>query len=898
MKVGVVSQPEHEPPAPGWHAIALEEALQLLGSDSRGLSSEEAARRLARDGANVFRATRRVPAWKILLAQLKSVVTALLVAAAAIALASGDRLDAAAIGAVLLLNVLLGFFTELRAHRAMEALLGLEVTRARVIRDGATHEIDARELVAGDVIEVESGQQVPADARILDASELRTVEAPLTGEPAPVAKSPSAVLPASVPLPDRVTMLYKATTVVHGTARAVTVATGMRTEVGRIGTLAAAVVDEPTPLERRLDALGRRLVVLALLVAGAIVGLGLLRGLELRELVAMGIALAVAAVPEGLPAVATITMAVGMRRMIRRNALVRRLAAVETLGSATVICTDKTGTLTAGAMTAVVVRLLSREVTVGGNGYAPTGAFGAAGARLDPEREPGLTLALRVGALANRSDIRQEGDTWAPQGDPTEAALVALARKAGLDRSAMLVEWPEVADLPFSSERLLMATFHRTPEGLVACVKGAPGRVLARCTRVLDAGKPRPLREGERESLLGLNRELASRGLRVLAIATGAVGAPVEAELQGLTWVAFVGLADPPAPGVLTTIRSLRDAGIRTVMLTGDQKLTAETVARELGVMRPDESALDGAEVERLGDRELEDAVWRVPAFSRVSPETKLRIVDAFRRRGEIVAMLGDGVNDAPALRKADLGAAMGTRGTDLAKEAADIVLVDDRFPTIAAAVEEGRVISDNIRKFVFYLFSCNLAEIFVLFGAIAAGLPTPLLPLQILWLNLLTDTFPALALAVEPAEPDVMRQPPRDPDAALLSAPMLRAIAGYGALIAGAALGAYVWGLGQAEPAGARTMAFMTLALAQIFHLGNARGAGPVVAPSGALRNRWAVGAVALSLALQVAAVAVEPLARVLGVVPLSPREWGVAVGLGLIPAVVGQTLKLASTR
>jgi Ca2+-transporting ATPase len=353
--------------------------------------------------------------------------------------------------------------------------------------------------------------------------------------------------------------------------------------------------------------------------------------------------------------------------------------------------------------------------------------------------------------------------------------------------------------------------------------------------------------------------------------------------------VAFVGLTDPPAPGVLATIRALQDAGIRTVMLTGDQKLTAESVARELGVMRPDESALDGAEVERLDDRELEDAVWRVAAFSRVSPETKLRIVDAYRRRGEIVAMLGDGVNDAPALRKADLGAAMGIRGTDLAKEASDIVLLDDRFSTIAAAVEEGRIIFDNIRKFVFYLFSCNLAEIFVLFGAIAAGLPAPLLPLQILWLNLLTDTFPALALAGEPAEPDVMRQAPRDPDAALLSGAMLRAITGYGALIAGAALGAYAWGLA-AGPARATTMAFMTLALAQIFHLGNARAAGPVLGWRRATSNRWALAAVAVTVGLQLAAVYAPPLARLLHVVPLAARDWLTIVPCALLPAVAGQ--------
>jgi Ca2+-transporting ATPase len=415
---------------------------------------------------------------------------------------------------------------------------------------------------------------------------------------------------------------------------------------------------------------------------------------------------------------------------------------------------------------------------------------------------------------------------------------------------------------------------------------------------VLDLGGPRPLGPGERESLLGLNRGLAARGLRVLALATKEVAASGQAELDGLTWVGLVGLADPPAPGVLTTVAALHEAGIRTVMLTGDQKLTAESVARELGLMRPDDSALDGVDVERLDDRSLEDTVGRVAAFSRVSPETKLRIVGAYQRRGEIVAMLGDGVNDAPALRKADLGVAMGMRGTDLAKEAADVVLADDRFPTVAVAVEEGRVIFDNIRKFVFYLFSCNLAEIIVLFGAVLAGLPPPLLPLQILWLNLLTDTFPALALAAEPGDPGVMQQPPRDPGAALLSATMLRSIGGYGGLIAAATLGAYGWGLASADVARATTMAFMTLALAQIFHLGNARGAQPVLAFAQAFRNPWAVGAVALSLALQVAAVTVEPLAGVLGVAPLGTREWMVVAGLGLVPAVIGQAVKAVAAR
>lgn len=889
---------ESTPDTTPWHALTPDETLARLGSNRRGLSPGEAKRRLARDGPNVFRTAPPVPAWRILVGQLRSVVTALLIAAGLIALLSGNPLDASAIGAVLLLNVGIGFVTELRAHRAMEALLGLEVAHARVVRDGRVLEVDARVLVTGDVIEVEAGQQMPADARLIDASELRAVEAPLTGEPAPVAKGRVAPLAADAPLADRVTMVYKATAAVGGHARAVVVATGMQTEVGRIGTLAGSVVDEPTPLERRLDALGRRLVLVALAVAAAVVLLGLLHGQPLGDLIQTGIALAVAAVPEGLPAVTTITMAVGMRRMARRHALVRRLPAVETLGSATVICTDKTGTLTAGEMTAVVVRLSDQEIQVTGAGYAPDGGFERGGQPLDPADDPRLSVALRIAVLANRGDVLWDGQGWRAQGDPTEAALVALARKAGIERERLLEEWPEVADVPFSSERLLMATFHRTPAGLRACVKGAPGRVAERCSHVLDTAGPRPLAGADRESLLALNRDLARRGLRVLALATKEVAVPGESELDGLTWVGLVGLADPPAPGVLATVRTLHDAGVRTVMLTGDQKLTAESVSRELGLMQADDSALDGAEVERLDDRALEDAAWRVATFSRVSPQAKLRIVGAYQRRGEIVAMLGDGVNDAPALRKADLGIAMGLRGTDLAKEAADLVLADDRFPTIAAAVEEGRVIFDNIRKFVFYLFSCNLAEIIVLFGAVLAGLPAPLLPLQILWLNLLTDTFPALALAVEPAEPGVMQQPPRDPAAALLSGTMLRSIAGYATLIAGSALGAYGWGLAGADLPRATTMAFMTLAIAQIFHLGNARGESPVLTPALAFRNRWAVAAVALTLGLQVAAVTVTPLAQILGLLPLDALDWALVAALGVMPALVGQGLKAIASR
>jgi Ca2+-transporting ATPase len=869
------------PDLPAWHALPAHEVLARLDSYPGGLTDREAGTRLARYGRNLFQRSPPASAWSVLLAQLRSVVVALLVAAAAVAVATGDRADAAAIGAVLILNIGIGFVTELRAHRAMEALLGLEVSRATVMRDGHAREIDAAALVPGDVLVLEAGGSVPADARLLEAVELRTTEASLTGESVPVDKRADTALPAETPLPERATMVYKATTAVAGRGTAIVVATGMATEVGRIGALTARVKEERTPLERRLDALGRRLAAVAVAVSVLVAALGYFQGLPISEILQTAIALAVAAVPEGLPVVGTIAMAVGMRRMARRRALVRHLPVVDTLGSATVICTDKTGTLTTGEMTATVLRLAEREEAIPSEPFAPAG---------DAE------VALRVAALANRGEVTRSAEGWVGRGDPTETALLVAALKAGLDPASLRRDWPEVGDVPFSSERMYMATFHRRHGSVVACVKGAPARVLPLCARMQVGDTTRELGREDRVRLLTLNRQLAAKGLRVLALATGQAASPGESALRELTWVGYVGMLDPPAPGVGETIRTFQQAGIRTVMLTGDQRLTGETVARELGLLRDGEGVMEGQEVDRLTDGELVPAVASTAVFSRVSPEGKLRIVAAHQARGEVVAMLGDGVNDAAALRKADIGVVMGGRGTDLAKEAADLTLEDDRFPTIAAAVEQGRVIFDNIRKFVFYLFSCNLAEILVVLGGSLAGFPAVLLPLQILWLNLLTDTFPALALAVEPGEPDVMRQPPRDPRAAILSGSMLRSTLLYGGLIAACSLGAFAWALtGDGDrPARASTLTFLTLAFAQIFHLGNARSSGAVLSWARITANPFALGAVVLACALQALAVYYGPLAAALEIEMPRPDEWLVVVLLALVPAVLGQGARL----
>jgi P-type Ca2+ transporter type 2C len=878
-----------QPASTCWHALSIEAALAAAQTDSSGLSGVEAEARLARYGPNRLSPPQPVSALAILRDQLTGVVVLLLMAAAGISLILGDRLEAAAIAAVLVINTLIGFVTEWRARRAMQGLLELDVPRASVVRQGHLRLIDAQTLVPGDIIEVSAGHRVPADARLIATTDLRVTEAALTGESLPISKRADVVLEDSAPLAERINLVYKGTTGAAGTGRAVVIATGAQTEVGRIGTLVGSMQEERTPLERRLDALGHRLVWLALGVAAAVAILGAVQGAPLGLVVETGIALAVAAVPEALPAVATIALAVGMRRMARRRALVRRLPAVETLGSTTVVCTDKTRTLTSGEMTVVCVWTAGRDLDLRTEPVAP---------------DADLARVIRTAALASRqqasaADEDPDGATrgaWSAAGpliDPVDAAVLHASERVGLDRAHLADGSPLVGVVPFSSERKLMASFHTVDGRLTAFAKGAPRRILEMSTRVLAPDGDRPLDEERRRSLVAVNNGLAARGLRVLAVCAGEVSAASEDALRDLTLVAFLGLADPPAAGVKDTIARLRAAGLRTVMITGDQRLTAEAVGREVGVLGPGDRSMDGRELDALTDADRDQAIGRTQAFSRVTPEHKLVIVQSLQSRGEIVAMLGDGINDAAALKKANVGVAMGIRGTDVAKEAAAIVLQDDRFETVAAAVEEGRIIFDNIRKFVFYLFSCNVAEVLVLLVAGLASLPLPLAPLQLLWLNMVTDTFPALALAMEPGDPDVMRRAPQDPQEAILSRGFLTNVLAFGVLITLSTLAAFVWSLGRA-PDRAPTIAFMTLALAQIAHLGNARSRGPVLRLERALANPYALAGAGLALLLQLAAVSIDPLARILRVTPLEPVEWLVVVTLASIPALAGQALKL----
>ena len=894
MPVAVPTAPVKPLP---WHAMGIPAVLAAVDSSLRGLTDSEAVARLASTGPNAVPTAAPVSHWTVLLGQFRSVVTLLLVGALLIAAMTGDVADTVAIGAVLVLNLSLGFALEMRAHRAVEALARLEPRAGTVLRDGVLRDIDARDIVPGDVLAIDAGQGVPADARLI-SGELRVNEATLTGESAPVSKVADHSVAADAELAERSTMVHAGTLAVAGSARAVVVATGGATELGGIGRLVSTTSRRKTPLEMQLDVLGQQLVWAALLVAVATGLLAWVHGGSVALVLESAIALAVAAVPEGLPVVATIALALAVHRMARRHAIVRRLPVVETLGSVTVLCTDKTGTLTAGTMTVTTVRTTDAEFEVSGVGCEPVGGFSCDGRSLDPREHSDLELALEIGAAASRGDAVLTQSGWTPRGDPTEVALAVAALKAGIDRTTVTADMPEIGEVPFSSDRQLMATFHRRVAACrtTAFVKGAPERVLELCWSVFSKGASRPLEPGMRARLRRANTEMAARGLRVLALAFGDVAHADERSLVGLTFVALVGLSDPPAAGVKEAIGAFRRAGIRTAMITGDQRGTAEAVARELD-LGGDLQAMAGEEVEALSDADLQGRLSSTTVFSRVSPAAKLRLISAYQQRGDVVAMIGDGVNDAAALKRADVGVTMGRRGSEVARETATIVLADDRFETIGAAIGEGRLVFENIRRFVFYLFSCNLAELIVLLGTSAAGWPLPLAPIQILWLNLVTDSVPALALTMEPGRADLMQRPPRKPADAILSRAFMQTIGLYAVLIAAPVVGVIVWQtVTGVEPARAMTVNFAVLGLAQLFHLGNARDEGPVLRRSRALANRAALGALVIGVLSLFVVVQVAPLARFLHLVPLGAADWLFVCGLAALPAIIGQSIKTAA--
>lgn len=926
---------------PAWHALAVDEVAGRLGTDlARGLSRDGAAARRAAGGPNEIERGEGRGAGRILGAQLAEPLVVVLLAATAASAAlwglegperGSAPWDAILILAIVVVNAALGFVQEFRAERALEALEAMAAPEARARRDGRTVRIPARDLVPGDLVRLRAGDRVPADLRLTASESLRLDEAALTGESVPVETTVEPVAPGA-PLPDRPNMAYLGTTVPYGRGEGVVVATGMATEMGSIAALLAGVGEEPTPLQRELGRVARQLGVLVVGISIVVAGAGLVAsgrfGVDVvLDMFLFGVALAVAAVPEGLPAIVTAVLAIGVRRLAERDAIVRRLPAVEALGSATVIASDKTGTITRNEMT--VRRILlgaDRSLVVEGEGYAPEGTFReGSGAPVDPAAEPRLARLLEIAALTNDAELVREDGRWAVEGDPTEGALLAAAGKAGLDRAALEAERPRHAEVPFDGGRQRMTTVHPGDGGLEALVKGAPEVLLDRAVRVRTDRGVADLDPAGRARIRTTIEAWADDALRSLAFASRALESaePVDASVErDLVWEGMAGLIDPPRKGVAASVERARRAGIRTLLVTGDHARTGRAIAVEVGIAAPDAPVLAGAELAALDDRALAGRVREVSVYGRVRPEDKLRIVRTLQADGEIVAVTGDGVNDAPALKEAHIGVAMGRSGTDVSREAAEIVLADDDYSTIVDAIAEGRRIFESIRTFVRYLLTSNAGEVGTLFVGVAAagplglaagpdGILLPLLAVQVLWINLVTDGPPALALGMGPPDPGAMERPPRDPGAPIVDGSTWIEIGLVGVVMTTGTLfvldaclpgGFTDWLVGAGDPERvvrrARTAAFTTLVLFQMANAFVCAGGRRSVLSGDAFRNRWLLAAVAGSLALQVAAVHWGPLQRGISAAPLSASDWLVAAGVASTVVVASEALAAVRRR
>ena len=883
-----VSNPED------WHAVEPEAVTRTLVVDPTfGLTTSQVNERQLRYGRNAIQEVRPPSAWHLLIDQFTSIVIALLAVAAGIAWLTGDHAEAIAILIVLVINAAVGFATEWQAGRALNALRRQSRTTARVRRNGFETTVDADELVPGDIVVLNSGDRVPADCRLLEAVRLETEESALTGESNTVEKA-VAIVPSITTLAERRCMLYLGTSISAGRAVAVVVGTGTATQLGLIGRLVSMSTRERSPLQVQLTKLGRQLVYLVLIIAAVVIVTGWLRGDGLWIMVEVGISLAVAAVPEGLPAVTTLILALGVLRMARQRAIMRRLPAVETLGSTTVICADKTGTLTENRMTVREYYLSDgRRIEI-------------ESCEMPLQGDELLEEAVRVGVLCNEASFRADAtDETRTIGDPTETALLVVADSLVLDIPHERSLHPKVAEQPFQAATKRMTTLHRKFDGQhFAALKGAPAVVLAACSHYRDLDRNRvSLNDEAIARFTTANEQMADRALRVLALAVkhfenNAEHSSDAALESGYTFLGLVGMIDPPRPGVADAIRRARLAGIRTVMLTGDQLNTGLAIARELGLGGGNPHALHARDLLDVDQSRLADLARNTDVFARVSPEEKLRIVEALQQAGEVVAVTGDGVNDAPALKRANIGIAMGQRGTEVAKEAADVVLADDNFTTILRAVEGGRTIYANIIRFVHMMFSHNLGEVLMIFTAIAAGWSLPLLPLQILWMNLVTDVFPALALAVEPTSPEIMKQPPRSSRSTLLSRPFLFLIAWQAVMLGGLGLGAYMWALQRYGPgAHSRTVALFALVGVQLGHMFNCRSRSRS-ALTGLFRNPFIWIATVIVILLQMLAAYFSPLAGLLGTVKPLAIDWGVICSCTLLTVAIVEVAKLSFRR
>ncbi|MBN1416057.1 MAG: calcium-transporting P-type ATPase, PMR1-type [Bacteroidales bacterium] len=885
-----------------WKYKTAELAELIKTNAEAGLTMEEAEKRLEQYGPNQLEEKRGRSAWGIFFAQFNSIIIWILFAAALISGFLKEWVDSLAICGIIVLNSILGYIQEFRAEKSLAALKKLSSPSSRIIRGGKSISVPSGEIVPGDLIELDAGDKIPADSRLVyTTGNFATQEASLTGESVPVNKTSHPINEDDIELADRINMVYMGTAVVSGKARAIVISTGMQTELGRIADMIQEIKEDSTPLQKRLEQFGKWIVIICIVLVALVFLLGYLRGGTILDLFLTSVSLAVAAIPEGLPAVVTIALALGVQRMVKRHCLIRKLPSVETLGCTNVICSDKTGTLTRNEMTAKAVYVNEKLYQVTGIGYEPDGEFQLAEKKISPLESEGLSRAMDIAVLCNGAKLIHEAGTYRILGDPTEAALLTLAAKAGVDVDNRENEFPFVAEIPFDSERKQMTIIRRKGQNLIAFVKGAPDVLLSNCTLLEGDGRQTRITSEDRERILSINNQMADQAMRVLGIAYRELETTpdvYEADTieRDLIFAGLIAMIDPPREEVKLAIEDCQTAGIRSVMITGDHKNTAVAIARELGFFGSDTIAMTGNELDSISHEEFESMVDKTVVYARVSPEHKLRIVKAWRKRGQVVAMTGDGVNDAPAIKEADIGVAMGITGTDVTKEVSDMVILDDNFASIVAAVEEGRGIYDNIKKFIHYLLSCNAGEIMVMFVASIIGFPIPLLPIHILWVNLVTDGLPALALGMDPIDKDVMKKPPRLLNESIITRQGGKLMLTQGAFIAFCALLAF-WFVLSVENEGlarARTACFIVLACSQLFHSFNCRSSNKSLFTLGVLSNKKLVVATLFSFALQMMVVYVPFLQTIFKTEALGWFDWILVLVISSFPFWAMEVVKL----
>lgn len=891
-----------------WYQWNKDDLINELQTDVQsGLSSQEVENRLDKYGPNELKEETKKGLWPKILAQFSDFLILILIGAAVISGFVGEIQDSIVILAIVVVNAVLGIYQEGRAEKSLEALKKMASPNAKVLRNATTEEVPANSLVPGDIVVLETGDIIPADIRLVETSKLKIEEASLTGESVPVEKKSHVSFNEEVALGDRENMAYMSTIINYGRGKGIVVGTGHDTEIGKIATMIQSFDDEMTPLQKKLNQLGKILGLITIIVSVLVFVIGSIQGRDILDMFMVAVSLAVAAIPEGLPAIVTIVLAIGMNKMVEKNAIVKKLLAVETLGSTSVICSDKTGTLTQNEMTVTKLYTDGKVLDVTGGGYRPEGNFILNSNNVNVDDNISLKTLLSIGILTNDSELVDSEEGFRILGDPTEGALVSLAGKAGMTKEDMNNKFSRVEELPFDSDRKMMSTFHSNlvEDKIVSLTKGAPDIIIDRCDYIYLNNEVIPFTPDLKDEVLKVNSSFAKDALRVLAYAYreyDEIPGQVDSDLNenSMTFVGLTGMIDPPREEAKEAIRKCKEAGIQTVMITGDYKETAFAIAKDLGMAESEDQAIMGSELDKLSDQELQEVVKKTKVYARVSPEHKVRIVSALKSNGHVTAMTGDGVNDALALKKADIGVAMGITGTDVAKNTSEMILTDDNFASIVAAVEEGRVIFSNIKKFVYFLLSCNIGEIILVLTAILMNLEVPLLPIQLLWLNLVTDSFPALALGVEKGEPDIMNKKPRNPKESIIDRSMLSNIAFQSIAVGLTSLLAYIWALNKypLDLDNARTITFATLIAAELLRAYSSRSLKYTLAKIGIFTNKAMVRATALSFTLMIAVLYLPFLQDIFYTFSMGLSDWLIVLTFAFIPLVAGEIIKVIKTR